>query len=150
MDTEEKKVTHTFAFTWAPDHNKHYKMFIDPNKQLCAHFEVIRVLGLCAYFQVYPEFHVSGNLHYHGIVRVWDIVKWYKKVLPTFKYHGFVVCKPNPNIGWEEYVRKNCSYTQAILKVLLPITQNDDYSSVREQFKDMEEKAIEEYFDPEA
>lgn len=41
-------------------------------------------------FEVNPEFNTSGNLHYHGYYIIKDAYKWYSKVLPKMKYHGFI------------------------------------------------------------
>lgn len=118
MDTEK------IALTWSPD-QKQYAQYKLPMKQLCAHMEVIRCIKLAGDYKCYPEFHNNGNLHYHFIVELKDKIKWFKKVLPTLKYHGFVVVKPATDFaGWLSYCTKHQQTVEHTLKILLPITKS--------------------------
>lgn len=123
--TRQKVIQQTIAVTWSPNPNM-YKYITNPKKQLYEHFfSVLSALKLCAQYECYPEFHVNGNLHYHLIVQLFDKVKWYKKVLPTLKYHGFVYIKINVDEGWRIYCQKNEALTMKVLGVYLPIRHTD-------------------------
>ena len=77
----------------------------------------------CHAFIIYPELTIQGNIHYHGILHVSDKVKWHKKVLPTFKYHGFVCIKRHNNIIWDEYIEKDDEAMSVILNIELPLNK---------------------------
>lgn len=40
------------------------------------------------YYSIYPELSKSGKLHYHGIIRITDMIKWYRKALPILSSLG--------------------------------------------------------------
>lgn len=129
-----KVIQQTLAVTWSPNPNM-YRNCVKPGKQLQEHFfTVLSALKLCSQYECYPEMHANGNLHYHMIVKLFDKVKWFKKVLPTLKYHGFVVVKPNPDVGWGAYCVKEIVTTMGVLGVFLPITEKDDIHKKKKDY----------------
>lgn len=76
-------------------------------------YDLNRKLRLCSkYFILYPETDLQGRLHYHGILKIDDHIKFYKKVLPYIKHSlGFVMLKPlknhKDNMNWLIYSMKN-------------------------------------------
>lgn len=125
MMGREKDIKMSLAFTWSPD-QKEYAHIINPRKQLCEHMRVLRILKNSCYYDIIAEPHTNGNLHYHGILQVFDKVKYYKQTLPTLKYHGFIYIKPNPDNGWVEYIYKNYKETEKVLKCTFPFTERHD------------------------
>lgn len=109
-----------FAFTWSPNP----KIFrgIDPLFQFYDTAPFIDQLATCcSSYIVYPELNLNGNIHYHAKITLKDKVKWYKKVLPTFKYKGFVVVKPKCDEGWLSYIEKDKKLMESLLDLHLPI-----------------------------
>lgn len=52
---------------------------------------------------MYPELHVNGTMHWHGVVSVNNRSDWYKKQLPSLKYKGYILIKPKINHQWFGY-----------------------------------------------
>lgn len=113
----------SLAFTWSPDPKK-FKG-IKPRYQWDDILSFVRLLSSCAYFTLYPELNANGNLHIHARVEIFDKVKWYKKVLPTFKYNGFVLIKSKDiNEKWDEYIAKDKEIMESVLELKLPIVHS--------------------------
>lgn len=109
----------SLAFTWVPD-PKH--LGIDPIFQYNNCSSSLHNLQLCCYdYEIYPELTLNGNIHFHGIITIKDKYKWHKKVLPTFKYSGYVNIKTNPDKGWIEYMSKDQDHMKRVLNMELPI-----------------------------
>lgn len=117
---ENLDLTKCIAFTWSPKPVP----IIDPFLQYVATLSLIKNLDRCAEYRIYPELNKQGNIHYHGIIHITDKVKWYKSVLPQFKYNGYVVIKTDPDDGWLKYIIKDAEVMSAILKINLPLIQN--------------------------
>lgn len=109
----------SIAFTWSPNP----KIFkgISPNFQFHDTLPYIKQLRTCSSFIIYPELNKQGNIHYHGLIHIMDKVKWYKKVLPTLKYKGFVLIKSKIDEGWLKYIEKEKSTMESILEISLPL-----------------------------
>lgn len=108
------------AFTWSPDPKKF--SFIDPVKQFNDTLPFIRLLDTCGLHFTYPELNASGNIHYHSKIFISDKVKWFKSVLPKFKYNGMVKIKTkNIDEGWDKYLIKDKEVMEKILNITLPI-----------------------------
>lgn len=108
------------AFTWSPNP----KLFrsIDPQVQFCETMQTIKYLANCCNkLYIYPELNQNGRIHYHGVLYITDKVKWYKSVLPKFKYTGFVMIKTEINEHWDEYIKKDSAMMEEILEYKLPI-----------------------------
>lgn len=127
----EKTVQQTIALTWSPDPSK-YSHVTKPYTQLCEHYRtVLFSLRLASFFSMYPEMHANGNLHYHGIVKIFDKVKWFKFVLPHFKRNGYICIKTNVDDGWHDYCAKEAELTSKILGITLPIGESDDLALLK-------------------
>lgn len=108
------------AFTWSPDP----KQFTGKNVsfQFNDTKPFIKNMDKCCDYRLYPELTTNGNIHYHGVVFVKDKYKWFKSVLPSLKYHGFVLLKKDVNDNWEDkYCKKDVELMSKLLKIDLPI-----------------------------
>lgn len=135
------------AVTWAPN-RKLFDTKVNPRKQFQQHFrKVLNSLRLCSKnYHIYPEFHLSGDLHYHMTICLCDQIKWYKKILPTFKYHGYVVVKTLFNYPeWKKYCIKALKLTEKVLNQPLPITWETDITITLNEHN----KLLDSYFYPE-
>jgi len=111
----------TLAITISPEYRKgrqdyHYRDDLDK----------IKLLKSCSKrYMIYPEFSVSGRLHYHGIVEIHDRVKWFKKLKPLFEKMGMLHIKSiddhKARIGWIIYMSKAWPETKSILSLENPI-----------------------------
>lgn len=112
----------SLAFTWSPD-PKRFKG-VRPEYQLYDTLPIIRLLRQCSKsFIIYPELNIQGNIHYHGIIDISDKIKWHKKVLPSFKFHGFVVLKTIFDLNqWNDYIKKDREVMKDIINTELPLT----------------------------
>lgn len=80
------------------------------------------LIKCCSDVVIYPEFAENGRLHYHGVLYVNDLVKWYKSVLPTLNHKGFVLIKSkNIDAKWSEYCSKNWEITKNVLNMTDPV-----------------------------
>lgn len=116
----------SLAFTWSPD-PKVISPYVDPEKQYDACFSFLILLSKCSRFVIYSELNLSGNIHFHAIISLHDKVKWYKKVLPTFKRNGFVVLKHNVNEQWHKYISKDSIMMKEILGEKYRMYNNEEY-----------------------
>lgn len=84
------------------------------------------------HYMIVPEFTpLTSRLHYHGVVRIDDIVKWHKSTMSRLKALGFVKLDPikdNKNhIRWLCYILKEWHLTCKILRIKRPLM----YTSVK-------------------
>lgn len=130
-----KTVVQTIALTWAPN----AKLFpqIKPIKQFYEHLKILHNLNKSCHYEIYPEFHLSGNLHYHFIIKIFDKIKWFKHTLVKLRHHGFVYPKPIDNyVGWHKYINKDKLITSDVLDCKVPITNTLTPFDQREVSKD--------------
>lgn len=85
-----------------------------------------KVLERSTSFSIMPEWrHTTGDIHFHGILRIYDMIKWLKQTLPTLKSMGFLLLKPlkeKGKEGWNDYYNKEIIIAEGILpSVPLPI-----------------------------
>lgn len=110
------------AFTWSPN-KKVVGNYNDPFYTMHMHLQYLKKLKRCSIFTLYPEFNGRGDLHWHGILEITDKVKWYKSVLPYFRYKGFVCVKHIDNFSkWSTYCAKDKDLMEKVLTTVLPIT----------------------------
>lgn len=115
-----KTVVQTIALTWAP--NAKLFPFIKPSKQFDAHIKILINLDKSCYYEIYPEFHLSGNLHYHFIIKIFDKIKWFKHTLVKLRHYGFVYPKPLTDYdGWVKYCGKSVKEAEGVLNIDVPI-----------------------------
>lgn len=75
-------------------------------------------------FELYPEWrHSTGEIHYHGAIKIVDYIKWLKSTLPSLKRLGFNCIKKMDNPKkWYEYCNKELHIAKAlILDITMPI-----------------------------
>lgn len=112
----------TIAFTWSP--NPQIFSGINPKYQYNDVLPFIKLLDKCCiYYEIFPEFNSNGNIHIHGKLELSDKVKWYKSILPKFKYSGYVCIKTRVDDNWLKYCRKEQSMTEEVLNIKLPIVK---------------------------
>lgn len=73
-------------------------------------------------YTIYPELDDTGRLHYHGTVKVYDMLKWKTNTCTLLKTLGFINVKSNPNSGWDTYVTKEWEQTKKALDLAEPMT----------------------------
>ncbi len=114
----EKKI----AFTWNPD-PKQVREHINPLWTLNEHtYHLMKLKRCCKEVNLYPEYCASGKLHWHGSLVIKDQVKWFKSILPYFKYRGYVCVKLEFSAEWTKYIQKNKVDMEKILEIQLPLT----------------------------
>lgn len=78
-----------------------------------------KILERSTLFSLMPEWrHTTGDIHYHGILKIYDLVKWIKSTLPTLKSLGYLLLKPikeGYKEGWKEYYNKELIIAEGIL-----------------------------------
>lgn len=58
-------------------------------------YDIYRLLNPCSHhFCLYPEFDKNSRLHYHGIIRIDDPIKWHKTKHIIDRVLGWTVIKP--------------------------------------------------------
>lgn len=86
-----------------------------------------KLLDRSTEYKIVPEWRITnGSIHYHGIVRITDNIKWLKQTLPRIKSQGFVCIKPctdKPGIDdtWERYYTKDIDIAKGILPAYLSL-----------------------------
>lgn len=75
---------------------------------------------------VYPEFDKNSRLHYHGVLRLDDPIKWHRSVRTLLeKTIGFIcikpLLKPIDHIAWITYCRKEWPLTKKVLRINRPV-----------------------------
>lgn len=77
------------------------------------------------YFIFYPEMDINGRLHYHGILKISDNVKYYKQFVPSLKHLGYVkimsVKSFSDHIKILKYISKDWQYMRHVLGLEKPI-----------------------------
>lgn len=107
---------------------------------------------LCSkHYVIYPEFDSSGRLHYHGIMRIDDKIKWYKSVLPMLrKCLGFVCIKQintiKDKINIILYITKDWSVTKEILYLEVPIMPSKRKREIKVESSQLDEGITKWYY----
>lgn len=134
------------AFTWSPDPSLFYKIY-EPERQHQSCYSYLYNLRLCSNFLLSLELTQQGNIHYHALIRLTDKVKWYKKVLPTFRKNGNVKIKTgNTNSKWIEYICKDKKIYEKVFNLKLPLTINDFPKLTKAKHRDSQENPLD-FFD---
>lgn len=101
-------------------------------------------------YEIYPEFDLTGRLHYHGTIILKDKIKWYKKACQQLKNIGYICVKDNVNDGWNQYILKEWETTKAVLEIdspIQPITKGIKLRQPRlPQAQVLKRKTITDYF----
>lgn len=120
MDIEKKRLFDTIAITWACSHAFHTT---DLKIGFSMALKVLTKLNKVSDdFILYPEVGNNGsNIHFHGVIKLNDKVKWFKSVLPTLKRNGFVKITTF-NDAWIDYIKKDWDTMKQVLDLEAPIT----------------------------
>lgn len=78
------------------------------------------------HYMLVPEYTFEdARLHYHGVVRVDDPIKWFKSSRKALNKIGFIKTVPiqgkNAHLGWLCYCYKNWHLAKAVLGLEAPI-----------------------------
>lgn len=76
-----------YALTISPPENKYS---IDFNYNSYQRIIVVELRKACKHFCIVPEFSETGRLHFHGIIRIDDEIKFYRRVNYILRNIGFV------------------------------------------------------------
>lgn len=94
------------------DVSLHQALFITKNK-------LIRILKRsCKFLMVAELGEVTGQLHYHGVIKVTDPIKYRKSTLRQLRRQlGHIVVKPVKQIEvWRKYYEKDMKITEAVFE----------------------------------
>lgn len=100
--------TNLYAITisppYSPEHIKHlHCQYTYEIRRWCNKFS--------KHYMMYPEFDDETRLHYHGVIRVEDWIKFHKTRLTFQRTVGFVKIKPlttfRRHLGWLMYCQKH-------------------------------------------
>lgn len=73
-------------------------------------------------YELFPEFDMTGRLHYHGYVVINNMTNWKSYSTAQLTAHlGYIKVKTNVNSKWLEYCMKEWQQTSKILDVVSPI-----------------------------
>lgn len=92
-------------------------------------FLIRSLLNRCSeHWTLVPEFSKDSRLHYHGVVRIDDCVKWHKQTRQSLNKLGFVKLDPlldNKNhVAWLCYIYKQYHITSLVLNLTEPPRYN--------------------------
>lgn len=92
-------------------------------------YDIRRLLNPCSkYYILYPEFDVNSRLHYHGIIRLDDPIKWHKTKHIMDKTIGFTNIKPikdhKGHLTVLTYSMKNWANTKQLLQTPIMYKRN--------------------------
>lgn len=95
-----------------------------------------KLLNRSTEFSLYCEFrHNTGALHWHGVIRIIDHIKWHKQTLPSLKSLGFICIKmigkthdlnrryKDAMEGWINYCSKEIEIAKGLLGDFFPLTK---------------------------
>lgn len=117
---------------------------------------IIRALRHAVDFvELYPEISLDGRLHYHGVINIKDMIKWYKTSVKLLNRLGFIkLCKFKSH-GWIKYIRKDWEITKIVLELnypiltdmlSLPLKEANTTTAIREQKRIKKKQSIHYYF----
>lgn len=78
-------------------------------------------------FVIVPEWRITnGSIHYHGVVKIKDTIKWLKQTLPRIKSMGFILIKPcddkeGISEKWKQYYTKDIDIARGVLPPYLSL-----------------------------
>lgn len=128
---------YNLTFTWSPNPNLFSFNVFDQ-------YELTRPILLdlvgCCKFKMYSEVTRKGNLHYHGILHVFDKDYLDTKALPAIMKYGYVDLKCEPDSGWFKYIQKDYDKMKYIIPGCLnPFTESDLLSEYQQKISDLTE-----------
>lgn len=109
-----------------------YVYDVPAHKQHTEAIDIIkRLFNKCSdHYIVYPEFTSQCRLHYHGIIRITDKIKWIRSVFGSLlkqlrmdhKCVQFRMIKSfNSHLRWLWYIRKHWDTTKRVLRIESPL-----------------------------
>jgi len=112
-----------YALTISPPQRKESTRFLF-GSDACS---INRALSRCSkHFMIVPEYTIEdARLHYHGVFRLDDPIKWYKSVYKKLSGIGFVKVKPliglKNHLSWLCYCYKDWHLARVVLDLKEPI-----------------------------
>lgn len=78
------------------------------------------------YYIIYPEYSKESRLHYHGVIKIKDWIKYHKQIHRLLQGHlGFIKIDPikthKDNMVWNIYMSKLWGITKHVLNIDNPI-----------------------------
>lgn len=100
-----------------------------------------KLLSRSTEFWIIPEFrHTTGDIHYHGVIKIKDYIKWHKSTLPSLKSLGFICIKlihKDKYDGWEEYCKEEIYIAKGLLGDYFPLRSKIEFKQ-----KDLKTKRL--------
>lgn len=163
FDVDYYQAEWPFALTISPpDRTCRYLNLRD-----CYHNDIsnyrILLKKCCNHYCLFPELDQNGRLHYHGLIKLTDRVKWFKLVKPALQTYGFICVKPLKSfidhLNWSIYCLKEFAMTKQVLGkrnkdldiLCMPYGDNSVWGCHINLIDESPDMGLEEYFfiDPE-
>lgn len=119
-----KNCCNWWAFTLSPPPNYHitpYMLYEDKILQLH------KLLSKsCESFMIYPEYQkYTSRLHFHGVIKLKDLIKWHKSTRRQLARMGFVHVKGlltfEDRFKWAHYIKKEWGISKTLLGIDQPM-----------------------------
>lgn len=85
--------------------------------------DVHNILSPFCRYTLYPECHLTGNIHYHGMLYVFDMVKYYKTAKKLSDLGRWDAQHPRSQQYTRRYIQKDHKVMEEILGIKLPLTE---------------------------
>lgn len=117
------RTSHFFALTISPPQRPERSSFLFVD-DVCSIRKCLNKAS--SHYMLVPEFTLEdARLHYHGVVRVDDPIKWFKSVRKNLNKIGFVKTVPingnKSHLGWLCYCYKNWHISKEALRIEAPV-----------------------------
>lgn len=114
---EDVNTNHCYAFTFNPNSKPEigkvnaFKVWYD----MIAH--LLCDVCIASKYRVYTEISCMGKFHFHGLIRITNIMNFYIHDVQTLTMNGTVVIKERTNEDeWEDYYLKQQDFIQDYLQ----------------------------------
>lgn len=104
------------AFTWSPSDNfnvykKQTEQYFNVSPQLSG------ILKYATWYWIIPEFNLRQRIHYHGVIKIIDPIKWGKSTYHKLYREGMLRLKPIDNmIKWTCYCMKELEQNTKLVR----------------------------------
>lgn len=123
IDTAEITPDGLYAITISPPYRLSLNGIYKTNRFLFFRDkqEIQTGLNRCSkHYFIYPEITLDGRLHYHGLIRIDDLIKWKRSTITHLRRQLGLVCIKPPNKvneGWLKYCNKEWEQTRQVLGI---------------------------------
>lgn len=117
-----------------------------PKRQLADRYETFMLLSDSCKYRMWAELTLQGKIHFHGIIEIVDLVRWYKYTRLKLEKGGFMVIKKqfgDDKDIWLRYCEKSSSWAEKVFECEFPITSINwkEKLLLKEKFKKQKEKS---------